>query len=377
MKSSILSKRILSVAFMFVLAVSLATARTRDGRPLIQIALLLDTSNSMDGLIDQAKSQLWTIVAETGKMSRHGERARLEVALYEYGNDSNSVFSGYVRQVMPFTDDLDALSARLFELDTNGGDEFCGLVIKKSLDELDWSTRDADLRVAYIAGNEPFTQGPVNYRDSGRKAARMGVVVNTIFCGSREEGISSCWADGARVTGGAYANINGDYEYEYVPCPQDDRLSELNSRLNDTYIAYGSAGTARKAMQEEQDTMAESQNKEGFFNRAKVKSSKSYSNSSWDLVDATTSGEKPLASVKEAELPAELRALDKSEREAYVAGKLAERTKIQGEIAALSAERESWLAAHKADTKGKGALDTAMLAPLADLAKVKGFVRGE
>lgn len=377
MKSLCVSKRILAVACLFVLAVSLASARTRDGRPLIQIALLLDTSNSMDGLIDQAKSQLWTIVAETGKMSRHGERARLEVALYEYGNDSNSVFSGYVRQVMPFTDDLDALSARLFELDTNGGDEFCGLVIKKSLDELDWSTRDADLRIVYIAGNEPFTQGPVNYRDSGRKAARMGVVVNTIFCGSREEGISSRWADGARVTGGAYASIDGNYEYEYVPCPQDDRLSELNSRLNDTYLAYGSAGTARKAMQQEQDSMAESQNKEGFFSRAKVKSSKSYSNSSWDLVDATTSGAMPLESVKEAELPAELRALDKSKREAYVAEKLAERTKIQGEIAALSAEREAWLAAQKADTKAKGALDTAVLAPLADLAKVKGFVRSE
>jgi hypothetical protein len=30
----------------------------------IMIALLLDTSNSMDGLIDQAKSQLWKIVNE-------------------------------------------------------------------------------------------------------------------------------------------------------------------------------------------------------------------------------------------------------------------------------------------------------------------------
>ena len=30
----------------------------------IQIALLLDTSNSMDGLIDQAKSQLWSVVNE-------------------------------------------------------------------------------------------------------------------------------------------------------------------------------------------------------------------------------------------------------------------------------------------------------------------------
>ena len=33
-------------------------------RPLIQIAILLDTSNSMDGLISQAKTHLWTIVNE-------------------------------------------------------------------------------------------------------------------------------------------------------------------------------------------------------------------------------------------------------------------------------------------------------------------------
>ena len=377
MKSLFNAMRLAALLFLLVLATGLASARSRDERPLIQIALLLDTSNSMDGLIDQAKSQLWNIVAETGRMSRHGERARLEVALYEYGNDSNSVFSGYIRRIMPFTDDLDALSARLFELDTNGGSEYCGMVIGKSLDELDWSTRESDLRVAYIAGNEPFTQGPVGYRSSGKKAACMGVVVNAIFCGDRVEGIDTMWADGARITGGAYANINGDYEYEYVPCPQDDRLSELNSRLNDTYVAYGSQGTARKELQAEQDAKAESENRSGFFKRAKVKSSESYSNSSWDLVDATSTGAVPLASVKEAELPPELRALDASAREAYLASKLAERTRIQAEIAALSAAREAWLESRKADTKAEGALDTAVLAPLEDLAKAKGFVRGE
>ncbi|MES2507664.1 MAG: hypothetical protein V4599_13240, partial [Verrucomicrobiota bacterium] len=31
----------------------------RDNESLVQIAILLDTSNSMDGLIEQAKSQLW------------------------------------------------------------------------------------------------------------------------------------------------------------------------------------------------------------------------------------------------------------------------------------------------------------------------------
>jgi len=377
MKSSFIAKRLIAVAFTLAFAMGFSFARPRDGRPLIQIALLLDTSNSMDGLINQAKSQLWNIVSETGKMSRKGERARLEVALYEYGNDSNSVFSGYIRQVMPFTGDLDELSARLFGLQTNGGSEYCGMVITTSLDELDWSTRESDLRLAYIAGNEPFTQGPTHYVSAARKAASMGVVVNAIFCGDRKEGIETMWADGARRTGGAYANIDGNFEYEYVPCPQDDRLSELNSRLNDTYVAYGSEGDSRKELQREQDSLAENQNKSGFFKRAKVKSSESYSNSSWDLVDATTTGSVPLASVKESELPTELRKMDESGRKAYLAEKLAERTKIQKEIATLSAEREAWLAANKPEPKGKEALDTAMLAPLGDLAKAKGFVRSE
>jgi len=39
-----------------------APKRKRGKAPTVQLALLLDTSNSMDGLIDQAKTQLWKIV---------------------------------------------------------------------------------------------------------------------------------------------------------------------------------------------------------------------------------------------------------------------------------------------------------------------------
>ncbi len=387
MKSTRLFKRLCAALCLLTLAGGVSLARpsdgtsgdgsSRDSRPLVQIALLLDTSNSMDGLINQAKSQLWKIVSESGKMTRNGRPIRLEVALYEYGNDSNSILSGYVRRVMHFTDDLDELSARLFELDTYGGSEYCGTVIEKSLDELDWSNRESDLRIAYVAGNEPFNQGSVDYRDAGRLAVRRGVVVNTIFCGGRDEGISTKWAEGARITGGSYANIDGDYEYQYVPCPQDDRLSELNERLNDTYIAFGSQGAARKELQQEQDTKAEGLNKSGFYERAKVKSSANYSNSTWDLVDATSSGARPLATVKDSELPEQMRAMPKEAREAFVAGKLAERKKIQAEIASLSAEREAHLAAQKSDTQATDALDTAILAPLSELAKDKGFVPTE
>src|SRR5262245_1168604 len=107
---------------MLVLAAAVALAG-RDPRPvappipepepLVQVALLLDTSNSMDGLIGQAKSQLWRVVNELQAARRGGRPARLQVALYEYGNNHLSPTSGYVRQVLPFTADLDLVSERL------------------------------------------------------------------------------------------------------------------------------------------------------------------------------------------------------------------------------------------------------------------------
>ncbi|MFT6799109.1 MAG: hypothetical protein ACJAWA_001235, partial [Nonlabens sp.] len=62
----------------------------------IQIALLLDTSNSMDGLIDQAKTQLWDVVNKMSGAHCNEQQALLEIALYEYGNSRLNSEEGFV-----------------------------------------------------------------------------------------------------------------------------------------------------------------------------------------------------------------------------------------------------------------------------------------
>src|SRR6187402_743198 len=62
----------------------------KDGNTKIQVALLLDTSNSMDGLIEQAKSRLWNIVNTLTTLKYHGKTPDIEIGLYEYGNDGLS-----------------------------------------------------------------------------------------------------------------------------------------------------------------------------------------------------------------------------------------------------------------------------------------------
>src|SRR5687768_1147360 len=140
--------RILSRPLVFLvvfLFMSFTTGKVNVVAPVegqaIMIALLLDTSNSMDGLIDQAKSQLWKIVNEVAAAkSGDNKQPNVKIALYEYGNDGLSADEGYIRQVSPLTEDLDVISEKLFSLSTNGGNEFCGHVIESSLNQLAWSS---------------------------------------------------------------------------------------------------------------------------------------------------------------------------------------------------------------------------------------------
>ncbi|MCA9072414.1 MAG: VWA domain-containing protein, partial [Planctomycetaceae bacterium] len=141
----------------------------------IQLAILLDTSNSMDGLINQARTQLWKIVNELATAKRNGQVPQMQVALYEYGKSTLSRESGYLRQLVPLTDDLDKISEELFALKTQGGQEYCGQVIAKATTELKWSDSNDDLKLIFIAGNEPFTQGSVDYKKSCADAIAKGI----------------------------------------------------------------------------------------------------------------------------------------------------------------------------------------------------------
>jgi hypothetical protein len=317
-------------------------------QPVVQLALLLDTSNSMDGLIDQARSRLWQVVNDLATARCNGERPRLEVALFEYGNNSLSAESHYIRQVSAFTDDLDLLSDRLFALRTNGGSEYCGAVIDRAIECLAWSNQDNDLKLLFIAGNEPFDQGPVDFRRAIHAARRAGVTVNTIFCGPWNEGACTHWQDGATLADGSYTSIDQDKRMPHIDAPQDREIARLNISLNATYLAYGAAGKERAEMQSRQDANAAAAAPGSAAERAQAKSSGLYDNRSWDLVDAVREGTVEAEKLPENELPEELRNLSAREREAKIAEKAAERKRIQAEIQKLAAEREAYVTAELA-----------------------------
>jgi len=338
----------------------------------IRVAILLDTSNSMDGLIDQAKAQLWEIVNELSYAKCKSQRPNLQIALYEYGNDNLSSYDGYIRKILAFTDDLDDVSKELFSLTTNGGSEYCGTVIQSSLENLDWGNNADDLKMIFIAGNEPFTQGKINYRDASLNAKEKGVVVNTIFCGDYSQGVSSNWKEGAQLTYGDYMSINHNQQTVHIASPYDDQILQLNIKLNKTYVYYGRQGNKKRVMQQEQDSNAYEYSKANAVSRTVTKGSHLYKNSSWDLVDAEEEIEDfSFSEIKKEELPNHLKDKSSEELKTYVAVQRKERESIQTEIALLNKKRKDFI--ENSEKENSNALESAMIKAIKKQAEKKNY----
>jgi len=362
------------ISFCFTPGTSAQSTNSSSSGNLIQMAILLDTSSSMDGLIDQAKSQLWKVVNELARAKQNGRTPRLEVSLYEYGKSSIPEEAGYIRQLLPFTTDLDQISEVLFQLTTDGGDEYCGQVILNAVNHLKWSKNTNDFKVIFIAGNEPFTQGTFDYRGACKSAITKGITVNTIFCGTDQEGIDTNWKDGADRAEGAYLSIDQNQEMVQISAPQDAEILKLSQELNLTYLAYGTDGATKKERQEVADSNAAEMGASTAVQRSAAKSSTLYVNTGWDLVDLVIKeGFKVLDTLKEEDFPPELRGLTKEERIKIIQEKIKLRRALQQKITKLNEARNLYLEKAQKNTANQNSLDKAIIQAIHRQAAKKNY----
>ncbi len=358
MKSKIIitaSILVASIALSAFTKSSTPNKKITTAQPKIQAAILLDVSGSMDGLIEQAKAQLWNMVSTMGKAKCSNDATpQIEIALYEYGRSNNDVTKGYVKQLSGFTSDLDSLSKILFSLRTNGGDEFCGYVIKSSLDELAWDVAPENYKVIFIAGNEDFLQGNIKYTEACEVARKKGVIVNTIYCGDRMQGIREHWNLLGECGNGSFTNINQNDKIDDIPTPYDSLLITMNGNLNNTYLAYNYSGSVKIKGMASIDQANYEMSKSAGIKRAKVKAnSKVYNNASWDLIDAKEKDKDAIAKLDRATLPDSLKSKTNEEIEKLVNEKSKERSATQKKIMELTVKRDAYITAEGVKSTNK------------------------
>jgi len=162
------------------MAFSVLIASQAWAAPSIEIGLLLDSSGSMSGLINQTRNKVWKLMNELDKARKDGEVPEVKIGLYSYGNGTHPDAVKEIVKISGLTTDHDTLSEEFFKLQASGGSELAGTVVIQALSDLQF-TEDADFKAIYLAGNETLKQGDITIEDAAKEAVDKDVLLNTIL----------------------------------------------------------------------------------------------------------------------------------------------------------------------------------------------------
>jgi hypothetical protein len=343
----------------------------------VDVAICLDVSSSMDGLVASAKQKLWDVVND---LARAKPTPNLRVAVFSYGNNAYDPKTGWVRQELDLTSDLDRVSEKLFALQATkvpNSEEYVGRVCRDAVEKLKWSEEARALKVIFVCGNEPATQDPVvKLKDVAEKAVRKGIIINTIYCGNPGDADAPGWKEFALMSEGRFAAIDQNRGTVTIATPMDKELAELSAKINHTFCF---AGKDAKGLAENQKLQDDNVLRLGggvAASRAVSKAGDLYRFEGRDLVERLKQDAKfDVKKVPPAELSEQMKKMTPEEREKHVRDLLAKREELQKQIVDLAKKREVYI---QNELKNKPsaadrAFDEAVRGALREQGKQKGI----
>ena len=307
----------------------------------IEVVFVLDTTGSMGGLIEGAKQKIWAIAND---MISAKPTPELKVGLVGYRDRGDE----YVVRPFALTDDIDAMYGHLRAFEAGGGGdtpESVNEALEEAINKMKWSDDRDVLKIVFLVGDAPphmdYANGP-KYPDLCRAAAKKDLIINTVQCGSIGE-TAPIWKEIAKLSEGSYVAIAQSGNMSVVSTPMDDKLSELNKRMGETLIPYGTAEVRRGVGVKQ--AAAESAPAPAAADRLSYNArTKKSVQGAGELLDALASNELKREDVNQKNLPSELQKLSPEELDARIAKGGKDRAALQKEIEEVAEKRATYIA---------------------------------
>lgn len=332
-------------------------AASDPGKHPIDVVFAVDTTGSMERLIDGAKRTVWSIATH---IRQTDPDASLRIGLVAYRDTGDD----YVTRPFSLTHDLDAVYAELASYEASGGGDAPEHVAAALRDALGMRWRAGAKKLVFVVGDAPPAprDDARPYDMLAREAGTSGVIVNAIRCGD-DPLTAHAFQQIAALGGGDFSTIAQDGGVQQVATPYDDRLAELSARIDRTAVIAGDeaarTGHAAKMAAAEAAPAAAKADRASYW--AKTARGGAMVRTEGDLVGAYATGALDLGKVAPGALPADLRAKSAPEIKAELARRAEARAAAQREIDELTRQRDAFLSARK-DAAGGGGFDAAVKA---------------
>jgi Mg-chelatase subunit ChlD len=319
----------------------------------IQIVFCLDVTGSMGGLIATAKQKIWSI-ASTVLQTEPKPELQLGLVFYRDRGDD------FVTKILPFTQDVDSLYAKLMDMAAGGGGDSPESVNKALFDAVNnfqWYEDTSVYKAVFLVGDCPPHMdyaNDVKYPETCRKAVKNDIVINTLRMGNCA-GAAQHWQEIATITGGDYISVDQSANGYVTTTPYDAEIARLQNTIDNTVVFYGTITT--RTSKEFSKAQANKIYKEGKVNenasRAEYKTSKGIRYDTYykhDLVTDYSNGNIRPDTIKTEMLPDTLKKMTVVQRTEYV-------VKMKQTRDTASAQLKSYVEKRNTYIKNKAAED--------------------
>lgn len=307
------------------------------------MVFVLDTTGSMGGLLEGAKQKIWSIAS---RLASGKPTPRIRVGLVGYRDRGDE----YVTKRFELSEDLDAVYANLQGFEANGGGdgpEHVGQGLGEAVQLMKWSDDKKTARMIFLVGDAPahddYKDG-FNTKAMAKKAIEKGIVVNTIRCGA-DGSTGVLFAELAKMADGTYVSIEQSGGMVAIATPYDAEMQKLNGEIVDrTYIGGGAAARDEGAAAlGGLKGMGAASTADRVSFRSKTAPSKALADVSVRGGVTLNAAPSVVNTMKEEELPDQLRKMPKAEREAAVIKANEEQKAMQAKLVELSKKRDEYI----------------------------------
>ena len=313
--------------------------------PRIDVCFVLDTTGSMGGLIAGAKRKIWHIA--NGIVDRE-PTPRVRFGLVGYRDRGDD----YVTKRFDLTENIDAVYEKLQGFEAGGGGdapEAVNRALHEAVTRMSWAEDRSVTKIIFLVGDAP---PHMDYADAAKYpeicelAVKRDLIVNTVQCGDMGE-TRAVWKEIARRAEGEFAAIGQSGDMRVVETPQDEKLAELNRRIGETLVPYGSKRSraekkARQAASERAEA-AVAADRAGLF-AARAAPATRPSAGGADLTELLAGGAIELSEIERSKLPERLQEMGEKARRSYLRKQVERRRRLNERIEQLQAERKAYIA---------------------------------
>ncbi len=311
--------------------------------PQIDVAFLLDTTGSMDHLIQGAKVKIWSIAKE---MLDAKVAPDLRMALIGYRDRGDA----YVTRSFDLTDDIDRIYGELLKFEADGGGdrpESVNQALDDAINGLSWDRGGSVYRVVFLVGDSPPKmnyQDDIKYPVTASLAAERDIVINTVLAGGAGD-TGQIWREIARLAQGRFVSIPQTGNMQIIETPFDQDIQSLNQRLNGTALPYGKRVQQDEVRQKLGRTAAAPSSviadKSAYFKSKGA--SEEIVTGRGELINDLAEGRVTLEELEPEALPTDLQGLSPEARELAIAEKTKERDALRRKINILVTKRDIYI----------------------------------